>query len=88
MKNSVLRQNLVSVAGRRAASAALAFALGIVTVVGPSSAQGQTWKESVLYSFTGADGKPEGGLIVDARGNLYGTTSQGGASSDGTVPGE
>ena len=85
MKNSVLWQNLVSVVGRRAASAALAFVLGLVTVVGPSSAQGQTYKFAVLYSFTGADGKPEPDLILDAKGNLYGTTRQGGASNDGIV---
>ena len=28
---------------------------------------------------------PNGGLIADAAGNLYGTTNQGGAYSDGTV---
>jgi uncharacterized repeat protein (TIGR03803 family) len=40
-----------------------------------------TWTESVLHSFTGgADGSfPTGGLIFDAAGNLYGTTSEGGA---------
>jgi uncharacterized repeat protein (TIGR03803 family) len=44
-------------------------------------------KESVLYSFTGAtDGAvPEAGLIVDATGNLYGTTTAGGANGNGTV---
>jgi uncharacterized repeat protein (TIGR03803 family) len=43
--------------------------------------------ESTLYSFTGgADGSyPEGGLIFDPAGNLYGTTSVGGTSSLGTV---
>jgi uncharacterized repeat protein (TIGR03803 family) len=42
-----------------------------------------TWTESVLYSFTGGtDGSnPEAGLIFDAHGNLYGTTSQGGPTS-------
>jgi uncharacterized repeat protein (TIGR03803 family) len=42
--------------------------------------------ESVLYSFTGgADGGiPEAGVIRDAAGNLYGTTSQGGAA-DGAL---
>jgi uncharacterized repeat protein (TIGR03803 family) len=36
--------------------------------------------ETVLYSFTGgADGKfPSGKLLLDAAGNLYGTTSEGG----------
>lgn len=37
------------------------------------------WTEKVLYSFTGiADGgAPLGGVILDAEGNLYGTTQQG-----------
>ncbi len=47
-----------------------------------------TGKETVLYSFTsGTDGagKPIAGVIRDAAGNLYGTTSQGGPFSSGTV---
>jgi uncharacterized repeat protein (TIGR03803 family) len=46
-----------------------------------------TGKETVLYSFTGvADGKyPLAGVVRDAAGNLYGTTSAGGASGYGTV---
>jgi uncharacterized repeat protein (TIGR03803 family) len=45
-------------------------------------------KETVLYSFTGgADGLgPAAGLLRDAAGNLYGTTSMGGTSC-GPVPG-
>jgi uncharacterized repeat protein (TIGR03803 family) len=40
---------------------------------------GGTWKETVLHSFNGPDGAaPEAGLISDASGNLYGTTTQGG----------
>ena len=49
---------------------------------------GGTWNETVLYSFKGGnDGaSPIGGLVVDANGNLYGTTSEGGAScSCGTI---
>ena len=44
-------------------------------------------KETVLYSFNGGldGGTPNGGLIRDARGNLYGTTSHGGAFGHGTV---
>jgi len=44
-------------------------------------------KETVLYSFTGgADGGyPYAGLVLDAQGNLYGTTYGGGAAGFGTV---
>ena len=43
--------------------------------------------ETILHSFnTFAHGQyPEGGLIADRAGNLYGTTYQGGAYGSGTV---
>ncbi len=44
--------------------------------------------ERILYSFAGgtADGAdPNGGLIIDGAGNLYGTTGRGGADGLGTV---
>ncbi len=46
-----------------------------------------SWTESVLYSFNGGSDAaiPCAGLILDAAGNLYGTTSTGGASNHGTV---
>jgi len=38
------------------------------------------WTESVMHAFNGADGfQPQGSLIFDASGNLYGTTTYGGA---------
>ncbi|MGA8299041.1 MAG: choice-of-anchor tandem repeat GloVer-containing protein [Terriglobales bacterium] len=43
---------------------------------------------SSLYSFSGADGmSPSAGLVADAAGNLYGTTTWGGTNPgyDGTV---
>ena len=45
------------------------------------------WKEAVLYSFgRGTDGQyPSAGLVLDAAGNLYGTTTNGGDSNYGTV---
>ncbi len=44
--------------------------------------------ESVLYNFGGtwtAPGYPVGSLLVDAAGNLYGTTDTGGPKNEGTV---
>jgi uncharacterized repeat protein (TIGR03803 family) len=42
--------------------------------------------ESVLHAFVGSDGaNPFAGLIMDEKGNLYGTTYSGGAAGDGTV---
>jgi uncharacterized repeat protein (TIGR03803 family) len=42
------------------------------------------WTETVLHSFHGVDGDvPEAALILDASGNLYGTTNQGGHQSCG-----
>jgi uncharacterized repeat protein (TIGR03803 family) len=39
-----------------------------------------------VYAFGGADGAmPESSVILDANGNLFGTTSGGGASGSGTV---
>jgi uncharacterized repeat protein (TIGR03803 family) len=48
---------------------------------------GRTWTESTLYSFTGGnDGtNPPAGVTLDTHGNLYGTTSLGGANGDGVV---
>jgi uncharacterized repeat protein (TIGR03803 family) len=52
----------------------------VPAVLGTRSAQAQTYTESVLYSFTGPpDGaNPSAGLVRDAQGNLYGTTTNGG----------
>jgi uncharacterized repeat protein (TIGR03803 family) len=46
-----------------------------------------TGKETVLHSFVGGtDGSlPAGGLLLDAKGDLYGTTQTGGAYGQGTV---
>jgi uncharacterized repeat protein (TIGR03803 family) len=42
-----------------------------------------TWTESVLYSFSGSTdgGQPAGSLVLDAAGNLYGTTNFGGSAN-------
>lgn len=45
-----------------------------------SSAEGGPWKQTVLHTFSGGtDGAvPNGGVILDSEGNLYGTTLFGG----------
>jgi uncharacterized repeat protein (TIGR03803 family) len=59
--------------------------LGTVFKVSPVSGGG--WKETVLHSFAGGnDGSgPEAPLVLDAAGNLYGTTVLDGPLGAGTV---
>jgi uncharacterized repeat protein (TIGR03803 family) len=70
--------------------AALAFAvlLGVSAAVPARAvAAAPAVRESVLYRFAGgSDGSnPLAGLLADASGSLYGTTSQGGGSNFGIV---
>ncbi len=54
--------------------------LGCGTVYELSPSVGGGWTETVLHSFNGNDGDgPWAKPLLDAAGNLYGTTSQGGA---------
>jgi uncharacterized repeat protein (TIGR03803 family) len=50
-------------------------------------AKGGSWTETVLYNFgTGSDGAiPVASVAFDKSGNLYGTTSAGGTSGNGTI---
>jgi uncharacterized repeat protein (TIGR03803 family) len=51
------------------------------TVFELSPGPGGGWTETVLHSYNGSDGySPQSGLTMDAAGNLYGTTVQGGTS--------
>ena len=44
------------------------------------------WKLTTLHTFDGTDGsEPNGGMIFDSTGNLYGTTADGGAHTHGTA---
>jgi hypothetical protein len=58
---------------------------GGVYQLAPPVKQGGAWTETVLYVFQGnskGDGAtPEGGLVIDAAGNLYGTTAYGGTGN-------
>ena len=50
------------------------------------TASGYASTPTVLINFNHANGAvPEGGLITDAAGDLFGTTQHGGANDDGTV---
>jgi uncharacterized repeat protein (TIGR03803 family) len=53
---------------------------GTVFELSPPKTKGGTWKEKVLYSFKGGkDGaNPNGGLVFDSKGVIYGTTHSGG----------
>jgi uncharacterized repeat protein (TIGR03803 family) len=57
---------------------------GVVFKMTPGS--NGKWKYQVLHRFTGKDGyDPEAGVILDDKGNLYGTTSEGGPGGYGVV---
>ena len=61
-------------------------AYGYGTVFQLRKSSGGTWTEKILHSFNGTDGRnPTKALVMDASGNLYGTTYNGGAHSAGTV---
>src|SRR5580698_2461141 len=55
---------------------------GTVYQLTPPATKGDGWTETVLYTFLGKnhnDGNtPAGGVLIDAAGNLYGTTAYGG----------
>jgi uncharacterized repeat protein (TIGR03803 family) len=57
---------------------------GVVYELSPTSGG---WTEQVLWSFTGGSdgGTPVAGIVLDSKGNVYGTTSAGGTSNGGVV---
>jgi uncharacterized repeat protein (TIGR03803 family) len=60
-----------------------AFKDGAVYVLTPRSGTG--WKSQVIHNFKGADGwAPFVGVTLDAAGNVYGTTQNGGGSQNCT----
>jgi uncharacterized repeat protein (TIGR03803 family) len=57
---------------------------GVVFRLSPDGTSTGTY--TVLHSFSGMDGaSPQTSLYADKSGNLYGTTSEGGAHGAGTV---
>jgi uncharacterized repeat protein (TIGR03803 family) len=60
--------------------------LGAVYQLSPPTTEGGSWTETVIFSFSGADGTlPSGQLQFDQNGALYGTTDGGGSLQEGTV---
>ena len=59
------------------------YACGLVFKLTPQS--GGKWKYSVIHEFTGTDGGFPNGVIIDGRGNLYGTTQAFGADGYGVA---
>jgi uncharacterized repeat protein (TIGR03803 family) len=65
-------------------AAAAVVLLTVLALVATLSAQTQTL--TVLHNFNGPDGiYPQGPLLFDQAGNIYGTTIQGGTAGYGTV---
>jgi uncharacterized repeat protein (TIGR03803 family) len=61
---------------------------GFGTVFQLTASKGGVWSEKVVHNFNFSNGDgyyPYTGLVVDASGNLYGTTEWGGAYNSGTV---
>jgi uncharacterized repeat protein (TIGR03803 family) len=85
---------IADAAGNLYGTASYGHNLGVVFELSPGKNGG--WTETILYSFQGnpygayqlgpVDGAyPEGSLVFDSAGNLYGTTSAGGFYNSGTV---
>jgi uncharacterized repeat protein (TIGR03803 family) len=74
-------------AGNLYGTAYLGGSAGYGTVFQLKRSANGAWSEVVLQSFpsSSSDGKYPNGLLVDSKGNLYGTTSAGGSAGVGTV---
>lgn len=67
---------------RMATTAQWLMVVSVAALLATPSMQGQTY--TVLYSFTGTNGDgafPRAGLAMDAKGNLYGATENGGTGT-------
>jgi uncharacterized repeat protein (TIGR03803 family) len=83
-QGELLRANDGSLYG--AANTGGAAGDGTIFKLSPPAAGHKAWKMTVLYTFNVRNGAlPNGRLVADAAGNLYGTTSRGGGAGVGTV---
>jgi len=60
---------------------------GTVFEMNPPSAPGEGWKETVIHEFDGTSNgtSPQGPILVDQQGNLYGTASSSGEVNGGII---
>lgn len=68
----------------RIISPAMTLALAsVLAALSPVTMNAQVYREKILHTFSGApDGAgPQGGLVRDAQGNLYGVTQSGGTGT-------
>lgn len=60
------------------------FGCGTIYELAPAG--GSFWTETVLYNFNGVDGAlPMSDLVFDSKGDLWGTSAQGGNAGGGTI---
>jgi uncharacterized repeat protein (TIGR03803 family) len=73
--------------GNNAASCGNSFGSGCGVIFELSPTSSGSWTETVLHAFTGGDdgAQPATQLVFDEAGNIYGTTSGGGASLRGVA---
>ncbi len=61
---------------------------GVVYELSPPASGGKSWTQKTLYAFSGGKdgGNPQAGLMIDAKGALFGTTyAGGGKKGEGVV---
>ena len=80
----VVRDKAGNLYGTTVYGGTMSCACGVVYKLAPGS-KGK-WTYTVLHRFTGSDGaQPDANLILDGRGNLYGTTVTGGEGGAGVA---
>ncbi len=58
---------------------------GTVFKLTPPTVKGALWTETILSHFGTATEYPQGGVVLDSSGNIYGATTAGGKDQDGAV---